>query len=267
MVSFVVGPGRWDPTCYNNDKSLPHFAIGSDPKHSERNFASGNERTPADLTSFIKNGKKIGYFLQKTDEYRYIVDLMNMNMNDKTVYVTMTYDFFDGPIKEGWTDLQPIWLDVDQCGMSDIHPPKDKAAFTLLSQAWTPNVEGEVVGIGTHLHDGGTTLTIIVDNKTEACNSVAKYGETPDFIYKMPASGMHGPDVKIAEKHISSMSTCYFNGIGVNQMDKKQSWVLKAEYNYDEHSGNWEDGEPNEIMAIGIVYVAVPYDRKRPFQQ
>lgn len=233
--------------------------------HSERNFASGNERTPADLTDFIKSGKKLGYFLRKTDEYRYIVDLMNMNMKDEIVYVTMTYDFFDGPMQDGWTDLQPVWLDADQCGMSDIHPPKNKGAFTISSKPWTPNVEGEVIGIGTHLHDGGTTLQIVVDNSTEACHSVAKYGETPEYIYKMPASRMHGPDVKIAEKHISSMSTCYFNEVGVKKIDKKQSWVLKAEYNYDEHSGNWEDGEPSEIMAISIVFVTAPRDRKPPF--
>src|ERR1700759_2593712 len=173
MVSFSVGPGRWDPTCQHNDKSLPHFAIGSDARHSERNFASGNERTPADLTPYIRSGKKVGYHLRKTDEYRYIVDLMNMNMKEEIVYVTMMYDFFDGPMQEGWMDLKPVWLDADQCGMSDVHPPKSKGSFTLSSQAWTPNIEGEVVGIGTHVHDGGKSLRIVVDNSTEACHSVA----------------------------------------------------------------------------------------------
>jgi hypothetical protein len=266
MVSLTVGPGRWDPTCYQNNKSLPHFAVGTDARHSHRNFASGNERTPADLTPFIKSGKKVGLYLRKTDEYRYIIDLMNMNMHDSTVYLTMTYDFFDGPIKQDWMDLLPVWFDADQCGMSDVKPLKEHGKFTISSNPWTPVVEGEVVGMGTHLHDGGLALRIIVDNSTEACNSVARYGETPEYIFKMPMSNMHGPDVKIAEKHISSMSTCYFNDIGVRKMTKDQSWVLKGDYNYDEHPGNSEDGEPSEIMAIGIAYVAVPPDLKPPFE-
>lgn len=76
MVSFTVGEGRWDPTCVNAATSLPHFAVASTPKHSERNFASGNERTPADLTLWAG---KAGYQLHASDSFRVIVDLMNMN--------------------------------------------------------------------------------------------------------------------------------------------------------------------------------------------
>jgi hypothetical protein len=136
MVGFAVGPGRWDPTCYDNEGSLPHRAIASTPRNSQRIFASGNERTAADLTPYITAGKKTGLFIRKTDELRNIVDLMNMNMNAETVYVTMTYDIFDGAFREGWSDLKPVWLDADQCGMSDVHPPKhSKAGVYNLVQA------------------------------------------------------------------------------------------------------------------------------------
>lgn len=41
-----------------------------------------------------------------------------------------------------------------------------------------------------------------------------------------PASGM-------AEKHISSMSACYFKEQKVTQLLKSQSWQIKGNYDYD----------------------------------
>jgi hypothetical protein len=79
MVLNTVGAGRWDPTCVNDAGSLPHFAVGSTPNHSERSFASGNERTPADLEKWAVPGKKAAYYIKKSDSFRTIVDLMNMN--------------------------------------------------------------------------------------------------------------------------------------------------------------------------------------------
>jgi hypothetical protein len=268
MVALAVGPGRWDSTCYETgyEKSLPHFAIGTDAQHSERWFASGNERTPADLTQFVKAGKKIGYFIKKTDEHRFIVDLMNMNMKSELVYLTMTYDLLEGAYPEGWLDLKPVWLDVDQCGMSEVKPKKDESVFTISSVPWKPSVEGEIVGIGTHLHDGGAALRVEVNNGTNACNSVAKYGEIPEYVWKAPPGAMSG-DSKIAEKHISSMSTCYYKDVGVTQMTKDQTWTLMGDYNYNKFEGNLEDGEQQDIMAIALVYVTQPKDAKPPFEQ
>lgn len=130
MVAFTVGPGRWDPTCLAKKDSLPHFAVGSNPSESERSFSSGNERTPLSLLGrkeFI-DGDKAGYHLRKEDQYRFIVDLvsrtrfgrvrrmptkyqqMNMNMDDRTVYLTITYDLIDGPMPTGWSNLKPVWF-------------------------------------------------------------------------------------------------------------------------------------------------------------
>jgi hypothetical protein len=267
MVVFSVGPGRWDPTCYgkNDSGSLPHFAVGSSPKRSERLFASGNERTAGDLTPFIKSGKKVGYFIEKTDDFRYIVDLMNMNMHNVKVYVTMTYDIFDGPYPEGWETLTPIWLDVNQCGMSDVHPTDPKGKFTITSDPWKATIEGQVAGMGTHLHDGGDVLRVVVNDTISACNSVAKYGETPEYIWTPPPGGMKSDsDIHIAEKHISSMSTCYFADNGVKEMKKGQEWTLKGDYDYTKYDGESENGEASEIMAIALVYVSQPRQRTGP---
>jgi hypothetical protein len=91
MVAFTVGDGRFDATCAGKT-SLPHMAIGSDASHSERFYSSGNERSQARFNPPWVKDQVMGYYIKKTDEFRFLVDLMNQNMEDKTVYMTMTYD-------------------------------------------------------------------------------------------------------------------------------------------------------------------------------
>jgi hypothetical protein len=88
-------------------------------------------------------------------------------VEDKVVYLTMTYDYTDGKLPADYLDLvcrfrkkprfsvdsdshiqKPIWFDVDQCGMSEVHPPKDDGNFTVTAKAWHPNFEGEMIGLG-----------------------------------------------------------------------------------------------------------------------
>lgn len=129
MVHFTMGPGRQDATCYGK-RSLPHVDVGTSPSNSERYFSSGNERT------FINPDRggadtKFGYHIKTTDRMAFIVDLMNMNMEDKTVYMTMTYDIVEGPLPDGWRDLKPVWFDANQCGTSEVHPPQQTGQFRL----------------------------------------------------------------------------------------------------------------------------------------
>jgi hypothetical protein len=260
MVSITVGPTRWDPTCASDPVSLPHFGVGTNSLASERSFSSGNERTPISLSSqstFLK-GAKSGYHLYKEDSYRFIVDLMNMNMEDKIVYLTITYDLLEGPLPSGWMDLKPVWFDIDQCGQSEVHAPKNSGAFSINARPWIPNFDGEVVGLGGHLHDGGVNIQLTVNNSTQVCTSAAKYGETPEYVFQQAGMTMPGGEI-IAEKHISSMSTCYYDNVGVRKLSKTQSWTLQANYDYDKYTGNREaDGDQANIMGIAIMYVAVP---------
>jgi hypothetical protein len=256
VLLYAVGPTRWDPTCVKVD-SAPHVAIGVDSDHSERWAAAGNERTPTDFTETVLNGKRTGYQLNRDDHFRILVDLMNVNMEDKTVYFTVEYDFIDGPMnKEKWMDLKPAWLDVDLCGLSEIKAPKDTGAFTIESMPWTPNFEGDIVGLGGHLHDGGVSLQILSNSSQQVCNSVAKYGETSRYIYH--AANNSTAENMLAERHISSMSTCFNQMMPVRKLEKSQSWILKGNYDYDRFAGNTEkDGTQQDIMGLALMYVAV----------
>jgi hypothetical protein len=257
MMILAVGPTRWDPTCVHLKDSVPHVSAGATSQNSERLFAAGNERSIVDITQYTGADTMTGYQLNKDDSFRLIVDLMNMNMEDKIVYLTMTYEYLSGPLRAGWMDTKPVWLDIDQCGMSEVHPPEQNGKFTLTSAPWSPTFEGIIGGVGGHVHDGGVNVQIYATNTTEVCNSVAKYGESAEYYFKEPTGGMMG-DMHIAQKHISSMTTCWFGEMKVQELKKEQQWVLKGNYDYEKFEGNTEGGKQADVMVLAIMFIAVP---------
>lgn len=277
MVGINQGPGRWDATCLDNPRSIPHYVVGATVKNSERFLSSGNERMPLILSP---SGQKAGYYLRKTDSFKFLVDLMNMNMDDRVVYLTITYDIVTGVLPAGWSDIKAIWLDANNCGNSDIDPPQEKGSFTIASKPWTPNFEGEIMSLGGHLHDvsifpfklhqhrtnivkGGNTLEVFTSNSSSVCTSQAKYAESYKYIFKdSKSAAMMGGD-QVAEKHISTMTWCGHSAspAKVKTLSKEQSWVLKGNYDYDRFDGNKDrKGRQEHIMAISIVYAAVSPD-------
>jgi hypothetical protein len=154
MVHFVEGPTRWDPVCYNSG-SLPHVAVQASVTRAERNYFCGNERTPFNYNPDGKDlSKGSGYQLTPDDRFHFLVDLMNMNMEDKLVYMTMTYDFLDGPLLPGWNNTKAFWLDAASCMTSEVYPPKQNGQFLIESSTWKPNFKGRLLDSVGHLHDG-----------------------------------------------------------------------------------------------------------------
>jgi hypothetical protein len=76
-----------------------------------------------------------------------IVDLMNMNMQDSTLYVVITYDYFDSK-PAGMGEIKPIWLDVDQCGFSEAKAKSQTGSYSISSVPWRANVDGELLFMG-----------------------------------------------------------------------------------------------------------------------
>jgi hypothetical protein len=154
MVHFATGPTKWDPVCWGK-MSLPHLKISQKPATAERFFASGNERSVFDYNIGGKDmSKGTGYYVTPDDKFAYLVDLMNMNMDRMQVYVTMTYDYIDGRMPEGWKQTKTVWLDAASCLTSEVKPPQQSGSFELISPAWTPNFEGRIIDAIGHLHDG-----------------------------------------------------------------------------------------------------------------
>jgi hypothetical protein len=119
--------------------------VGFNPSSSERFWASGNERTPIRFADW--NITDAGYRMAKGDILSMIVDLMNMNKQDQTIYVSITYDYFDGK-PAGMSEVKPIWLDVDQCGFSEARAKSQNGGYMVTSAPWKTTVSGEILGMG-----------------------------------------------------------------------------------------------------------------------
>lgn len=205
-----------------------------------------------------------GYHIRKSDSFKFLIDLMNMNMEDRVVYMTMYYDIVDGVLPAGWKDVKPIWLDADNCATSEVDPPQESGTFTITSKPWVPNFEGQILSLGGHLHDGGANLDVLTtsSNSSVLCSSHAKYAESDKYIFKNSKKMASMGADQVAEKHISTMGWC---GLGASPakiqptiLAKDQSWTLQGKYNYDKFDGNKDrKGRQDHIMAISIVYAAV----------
>jgi hypothetical protein len=178
-----------------------------------------------------------------------------MNMDDRVVYLTMTYDLIDGPLPTGWNELKPVWLDVDQCNMSEIPPLAESGKFTVTAKPWIPNFNGSVIGLGGHLHGGGAKIGLSIGSNPD-CSSSAKYGESKEYIFK--GRKMENGE-QVAEKHISSMSLCFYDQIRERILSPGKPWVLTADYDYGTFEGNKdEEGKQEAIMGIAIMFAEVP---------
>lgn len=273
-----------DPTCVGK-MSLPHILIGSDPGHSERLIASGNERSQTRFNSPYTPNARLGYFMRPADQFRLIVDFMNENKEDKTVYMTITYDYVEGHPKE-FEEFKSVWFDAAQCGTSEVAPPQGKTQFTIGPVDWIANLDAEIMGAGGHLHDGGQSVVLTVDGQV-ICDSEATYGTTSSNgtvkvggmggggamgamtrvqtgLNRMVAHGgpeegaMGGMGDVTKQEHIVAMSPCFGKTIGLTHIKKGQKWSITGTYNYDKHAGMAEGDKQSNVMAIAMMFVKGP---------
>jgi hypothetical protein len=223
----------------------------------------------------------VGYPLFPSDRFGLIADLMNMNPTSQQVWMTMYYDFVeDHP--SGWDEMKPVWFDVAQCGTSEVGGGAAGSNFKISSSAWTASFDGEVMGVGGHIHDGGVNLEV-VGNGQIACNSSAWYGSNeeakkradiiksggvpssnlaPNMRMEPSADGGHGHG---GGQHIIAMSVCGsmagHNGspmspLKVAKVVKGQSWKIQAYYDYKQFMGMKNNrGGMDTVMGIAIMFV------------
>ena len=229
---------------WSNDAQLHHMAMvnsawgRSDATCSaavlgflgQRFFAAGDVRTR------VSSPQGYGYYTGWFDSWSMIYELANHQTTPKQVYISMDYWYVPASWGQapGMTNVEPVWLDIDQCGDSGYTTPQGPSSQRW---TWTVNRPGRIVGAGGHLHDGGVDLDIRNDSTgARICNSVAGYGETPAYV------GHHG------ERHLSSMSTCTAGAAPVATVSSGQRVSITA--NYD------QPASVPDAMGIALLYVA-----------
>jgi hypothetical protein len=168
----------------------------------------------------------------------------------------MYYDYVEGK-PAGFAQIKPVWFDVAQCGTSEIGGGSAGSAFKISSSPWIANFEGEVMGVGGHIHDGGTHLNVVVNGEV-VCTSQAAYGSNEEAKSRAdiikeggippPNAGQDSSSTSTAEghghsggQHIISMNVCGdmsgYNGspttpLKIKKLVKGQSWKIDAYYDY-----------------------------------
>jgi hypothetical protein len=217
MVLFNRETGRTDATCPTGLGLL-----------GQRFFASGDERT---ITAFPDN---YGYKVGANSSWANVWELSNMSTTTaKTLYFQVEYTFVPASTP-GMKDVEPVWMDIDQCGDSHVSIPAGPS-----SQTWTWNVNrpGPMLTVGGHVHDYGINLEVRnVTTNQLICDSRASFGTDPLYI---DHTGF---------EHISKMSTCGGPGQGpIAQLAQGNQVRITSHYD-----------APNPVpdaMGIAVAYM------------
>jgi hypothetical protein len=202
------------------------------PQHpnGDRFFASGNERTPVDLTA---NGTvKAGYPIYTGDVIAMGGELMNMRHQSQEVLLSVTFEFVP-KLRRRFRKVRSYWLDVGGCEGSNV-PAREDAVWDLESPAVRAEGAGRVVFVASHLHDGGVRAEVSRNGEV-VCESVAGYKEEGEA------------------EHIDRLSTC----LDVGDTRKGDEWSVKSYYDTKLHAPMRNmDGSLEPVMGISLVYVA-----------
>ena len=188
--------------------------------------------------------QKNGYRLEKSDKVKLAVELMNELERPQDAILTITYEYIPNAPR-GFEALTPIWLDIGDCQGSEVPVPDGAITFEPPSSpAWTSTINGRVVTIISHLHDGGIYLHTM-RNGEAVCTSTSVYSRGMTHATEaMPGIG---------SDHICFMSQCNDSG----QIRIGEEWSVNAHYDFDEHHPMLDgNGNVDAIMGIAIMYVA-----------
>lgn len=188
-------------------------------------FMSGNERSTNGY-GLPNIHIKSGYRLHKDDSFTLNTQMMNMQDKEQWVWLTITYEFLDGP-QPDYKDGRMLWMAIGpiaiRCSGSAPASPWGPTNLTLSQQPksmvfsehstpWVVPRDGWILATGGHMHDGGTTLQIFHNNEL-IC--------TADPIYSAPGEkggkGMKrkrqipgGPQSNEEIAHIKKQLGCVF---------------------------------------------------------
>lgn len=201
MLHHVVNMNWSNPdvTCRPDMTSdLAIKQLGGIMGGNERFTASGNERTPMDLSDGY------GYYVAPGDKWGLLYHLMNMSMVDQDVYFEYTVTWTPASEFTG-EGVRPIWVDIDQCNTSEVAVDP---GYTDVHWDWTNDRTHKVTDIGGHVHDFGISTSW--ENATTGqtvCNSVAGYAEGSPYAPIGPGLG--------DDAHALTHNTVYSDPIGL----------------------------------------------------
>jgi hypothetical protein len=194
----------------------------------------------------------VGYHLRSSDELLFNVELMNMEDKEKWVWLTLNWDYIEGPHPE-YMDGKVVWMSVgpSRCGGNNTNPfgasnltesqQPTLEKFTEYSLPWTAPADGWVMGGNGHLHEGGTS-TEIYKNGVRICTSVPHYSNTTSPTLGGMGHGRRKRQLKGTEattntdiEHIEKQGGCTFDK--PIRIKKGEQMYITANYDFTKHKG------------------------------
>ena len=159
-----------------------------------------------------------GYYIAPHDKFASLSELMNMDDQPQEGYVTITYEYIPS-VPAGFGTVKALWLDIGGCMHGSEMPVKSMThPFTYTSKPWTSDINGRLIGIGGHLHDGGTHIKVMMNNKLE-CDCRAAYGKTPAYIGGgMPMSMSSMAGMSMSKRNTAAMPNTMSMDMGSRTM-------------------------------------------------
>jgi hypothetical protein len=232
-------------------------------------FMSGNERS---LNAYGLPEAKIksGYSINPSDTFVLATELMNLKDTEQWAWLTITYEMIDGhhsDFKQGrvlWMTIGTpllvcpggVWTNPwGASNLTALGLPKS-LAFSEHSFPWKSPRDGWILGVGAHMHDGGTSLKVH-QNGQVICDSKPKYGKGPGHsmggMSKRQIAGAAESNNDI--EHIEKQDQCRF--LDGKPLKKGDSMFVQANYDFKQHAGmKNKKGQLDEVMGIVGTVVA-----------
>jgi hypothetical protein len=172
----IQGPRIHDPVCGESN--------------TETLFSSGNERS---TTRFYSPASPIrsGYRVRRADTLTVVGEYKSELDREQWVWLTLSWELFDGARPE-FRDAHVVWLSTigslncvraaggprnpfGESNLTSAGVPKT-LTFSEKSVPWVSPVDGTILGMGGHVHDGATSLELF-QNGRRLCESRAGYSK------------------------------------------------------------------------------------------
>ncbi|KAF2675179.1 hypothetical protein BT63DRAFT_462626 [Microthyrium microscopicum] len=231
-----------------------HHAVTMDVSKPVTQYITGCTGDPAaafnpfigagvdDFTQYYttKDAKFNSGFYVKDDTFLMQVELVNYKEVKQQVYLQMDMEYMPGKVGN---DASQAVLSATKCGSLDLgFKPKAGEAGQIESQDFPVNVDGTVIASRGHMHDGGTSVNMLLNGKV-VCTSKAIYGSTAN------GAGVDGKEWQT----ITKMEECE----APIPVKKGDTVKITATYDMKQHPARESNGEGQEVMGI-MTYVFVP---------
>jgi hypothetical protein len=123
----------------------------------ERFYGGGNTKA----TRRWNPNDRWGYRVHERDLWVLFLNLMNDGTEDIEAVVRADFEWVFASSAEGrrYREVRPIWLALDDfCGDSGVPVPSLTKPFSQKTPTWISTVEGPLVDVAAHTHDGGLDM-------------------------------------------------------------------------------------------------------------